>query len=107
MPVIAEGKITRAQVCQRVAPNDKDASRNALGTLFKASSASVNTVGTVINARRNPAVREFKRSSAIKLTMPPNTAIPKKPINTEGIAEINSIHGLITDCSRTEATWLT
>ena len=100
IPVIADGKIILAHVCHLVAPRDKEASRRARGTLLSESSAKVKIVGTVIKARRNPAVKEFNLSSEIKLTIPPRTAMPKKPINTEGIAEINSIHGLIKDCSR-------
>ena len=107
IPVIAEGKITRAQVCQRVAPSEREASLKARGTLFNESSARVKIVGTVIKASRKPAVSEFNLSSAITLTNPPSTAIPKNPINTEGIAEINSMHGLITDCSLADATWFT
>ena len=103
MPVIAEGTIILMHVCHWLAPRESEASLKALGTLFRASSASVKMVGTAIRARRQPAVREFSLSLVNSLIIPPSTAIPKKPITTDGIADINSMLGFMIACSFLEA----
>jgi hypothetical protein len=37
----------------------------------------------------------------------PSTAMPKKPSTTEGMAEMNSMQGLMNRCSAGVAIWLT
>ena len=104
MPVIAEGTIILMHVCHWLAPRESEASLKALGTLFRASSASVKMVGTAIKARRHPAVSEFNLSSAKTVIHPPSIEIPKNPIRIEGIDAINSIAGLMSDFSLVFAT---
>ena len=120
IPDNAQGKMTLKIVCNRLPPSAKEASLKDLGTLFKASSHKVKMVGMAIKANNPPAVKAFKRSligkkgTQDKKSIPeksrrnfPNTAIPKKPMTTDGMAEINSMYGLIKFCSLRLASWFT
>ena len=77
-------------------------------------------MGTAIRASKEPAVNTFRRSligkngthfmneaREIARIVSPSTAMPKKPSTTDGIAEMNSMYGLIRLFSIGEATSLT
>ena len=60
MPDNEAGATTLTRVSQRVAPRASDASRNESGTACMASSATLQMVGTLINASMREALNRLR-----------------------------------------------
>ncbi len=94
--------VTRKIVCICEAPNASDASLAALGTVRKASAATVTMVGNAMIASTTaPAKAVSPTGRFMDFWMSgTRTTSPKKPYTTEGIPASNSITGLRMPCMR-------
>jgi hypothetical protein len=81
IPGSADGRTTWTVVCNFVAPNAREPSRNESGIVFKASSVVLIITGNIIMLKVNPpAIIDWP-----KFNMRENTISPKSPYIIEGI----------------------
>src|SRR5439155_16408852 len=57
-PAEALGRTTRIAVCQRLAPRAREPDLSAAGTLDRASSVILKTIGTKVNTHNKPTLSE-------------------------------------------------
>ncbi len=106
IPESAPGTMTRAMVCQCVAPTANDPSRNSRGTVAIASSEMLMMVGSaMMPSSMDPASHDSPEgTSNVTRIQFVRTIRPKNPSTTEGIPARSSVAGFASCFTRGDAS---